>query len=342
VSAVRVRALSPADLDAVWTTARPCAAHPLVTPDAVRWCYAHLPAAREPLPVAVASERGTWLLPLRVEPDGDGGSVVRFYGHGLLDVMDAFALEGAPGLDRAVWPALLDLLTARLRRPVVDLAGLGPHSSTVGALTHGAGSPGVRLLVSDHQSCLRAASTAPAGTGARAPRYGRTLRKHLRRAARAGLRLVVPTGRADRLASRDALLRYHEGRWGRAVGESELRVLRDFIGASAERGDVVLPTLVAPDGAIAAVLLVFDGGGWHYLYAQGYSCRFAAVSPSRCAIALYLDRLAALGGTGLDFLRGDEAYKREFCDEAYPLLRVTGWASDRLDAVGRAVHRSFV
>jgi CelD/BcsL family acetyltransferase involved in cellulose biosynthesis len=49
------------------------------------------------------------------------------------------------------------------------------------------------------------------------------------------------------------------------------------------------------------------------------------------------------GKLRLDFLRGDEPYKREFCDASYDLMRVTVGVGERATpALLSAVHRSFV
>jgi len=272
--------------------------------------------------------------------DGSNYPIVRLYGHGLLDSLDCLGPVLPPP------PVVIDALVATLRdHPVgtiLDLAGLAPTSALLVGLKawRRALTPGL-FLMSEHAVCMVA--TGPPLGDSISGTSGRTLRKRLVRAQRDGFRLEVPCTPSEIRRSVEALFTWHQRKWRDAGVPEEHSALATLVREWSEQPWVRLPTLVSPDGRIAAVLMVLCGGDRERLYIQSYDPAFAAMSPSRCAIAMYLARLANHGGVPLDFLCGDESYKRDFCNYYYSLHRVTLACSDSVSPSDlHSIHCSFI
>jgi CelD/BcsL family acetyltransferase involved in cellulose biosynthesis len=319
--------------------------HPMASAKWARLSYANRWWPGEPLILEITFDEQRLLLPLRVEPlDGAAGlSLIRFYGHGLIDVME--------GLYSEAWrltPEMLLQLLAELKESygafVLDLAGLIAESPLLAGfilLRDYAQSLTTEVLCSASMVCL--VSETAQGEEHLFRKFGSTLRKKLRRAERNGYRLTLPEGLEDRERSVQSLLRYHAMRWGDEMSRTEYRALESFILSLANDSSISFPTLSASDGRAVSVLMVLEGDETNYLYLQGFDPAFSHISPSRCVIAFYLEHLAKSGKLRLDFLRGDEPYKREFCDAAYDLMRVTvGVGKQVTPTLLREVHKSFV
>ncbi|NER37766.1 MAG: GNAT family N-acetyltransferase [Oscillatoria sp. SIO1A7] len=310
-----------------------------------RWVllsYRQLWWSGEPLILQIESMSGTVVVPLRIEyPDeADGVAVIRFHGHGFIDVMDGWYPDTHyPTAEMLA--ALLNYIQQRFDSCIIDLAGLLPDSPLLAALLSLARQrAGLQLMHSPCANCLIADTSE--GLGSWGQGFGQTLRKRLRRVERWGYRLELPQSQEARTKSGEALLKYHEKRW---TNDSDL-VLRATIQAivttAINAPEMEFPTLLTAQGHPVAVLLIFKDKEIDAFYAQGYDPEFKRISPSRCAIALYLRYLAECKHGGLDFLRGDEEYKLEFCNREYDLMRVTAAIGQVPLSTLEAVHSSFI
>lgn len=313
---------------------------PFGSMDSVRWCYAHFRRSL-PLPVLVDGPSGSWLFPLRIDTEPGAGTIARWYGHGLIDEMDCMSLSNDLPLDPRIVTCLVRAVAVYSGARVLDFAGLGPENQLLHAATAFGGTRG-RYLLSAHDLCLRICLV---GRGSSALRFGRTLEKKLRRCARGGVQLIYPeVGSVERNNAVTALIANHRVRWQASNETKDLDLLYDFVRYLAVAHEVALPTLITAGGDILAVLLIVESGAWGQFYLQAFAGEHSRVSPSRVATALYLQELHGRRPQvlGLDFMRGDENYKEAFCDERYPLRRLTLWLDDASEADAEQAHQSFV
>ena len=314
---------------------------PFTTFNAIASCYDNMWCDSNPLILSVASDEGKWIFPLRIERLPDETLVLRFYGHGLIDLMDCVSIGDipVPPPPNAV-ASLIDFVGEHFPQAFLDLVGLSPDSLALQALQQWAqAADGARYLDSDQATCPVAVPLEPeTASGA-----NRTLRKRIARARRAEFVLVEPESPGEIQRSVDSLLAHHQQKWQASFAPRELFALQALVQAWRQEPWVRFPTLMASDGAIAAVLMVLSAGERRYLYIQSYDPKFTPMSPSRCAIAFYLSTMASRGVKVLDFLRGEESYKAEFCDRSYALRRLTIACDPALSDVSlAAVHDSFV
>jgi len=314
--------------------------NPFVRPEVIKSCYEHPWSDSEPLVLLAEVEGRAWVFPLRIDAASQTSRpVARLCGHGLLDLLDCIGPDDSVPV--MVIQGLIDALRAGRPGVVLDLSGLEPTSSLLAGMRSWARliAPAV-FVASEHTVCLLATLRTGGGgmVGAK-----RTLRKRLAYAARTGFRLLIPTTHTDVKRSIDALLEWHACKWQCEAPSEELSAQAAMVRDWSMRPWARVPTLMSADGRPVAVLMTLSAGRREYFYMQSYDPGFAAMSPSRCAIALLLARLADEGSSGLDFLRGEEAYKREFCDHSYPLMRVTV-ACDLLSSSAEVsqIHQSFI
>jgi energy-coupling factor transporter ATP-binding protein EcfA2 len=335
-SEYRVEAISLAQLGKLPLRAT---AVPFIAPSAIISCYENRWCDSEPLILRVSSLTGAWIFPLRIERGPDDSLLLRFYGHGLVDLMDCVRVGEDPLSGHAV-QALMGFLGRTYPHAFLDLVGLSPDSEAGPVVEAWARTAAGRLfMASDKDRCPIAAPPLDQATMA----AGRTLRKCLARARRAEFVLVEPESPAEILRSVNSLLSHHSQKWRATFDALEFAALHTLVRTWSGQPWTRLPTLMARDGRIAAVLFILVGGTRRYLYIQSYNPVFTALSPSRCAIAFYLKSMTSRKATVLDFLRGEEDYKSEFCSQSYALRRITVACDPTLDQANLAtVHDSFV
>lgn len=296
----------------------------------------------EPLVVRMKSTSGTVVLPLRIEyPDeADGIAVIRFHGHGFIDIMDGWYADAHYPTGEMI-AALFDTIQQRFNSYIIDLAGLLPDSPLLSALLSLAEQrPGLQLMHSPCATCLTADTSG--GLHSWGQGFGQTLRKRLRRVERWGYRLELPQSQEARTRSAQALLKYHEKHWTNDSDPVAHATIQAIVTTAINAPEMQFPSLLTPQEHPVAVLLVFENKKMNAFYVQGYDPVFKHLSPSRCAIALYLRYLAECKHGGLDFLRGDEEYKLEFCNRKYDLMRVTSAIGQVPLSTLEAVHSSFI
>lgn len=295
----------------------------------------------EPLLVLAEDASSAVFLPLRVEQaeEAPGLAVVRFSGHGFFDIMDGWYAEDRPPT-ADILAAVLDAIGQRLGSYILDLAGLLPGSPLLAALLVLERTRGIRLVHSPCETCLIADTSG--GLDAWGRGFRRTLRKRLRQVARLNYRLVLPETPEQRAQSASALLAYHEVRWARENDPTSRAAIVSIVTTALDAPEAQFPTLITPEGHPISVLLVLESADMNAFYMQGFDPAYMHVSPSRCTIALYLRHLAAHGRPGLNFLRGSEEYKLEFCDREHDLIRITASVGDVPDEALGAVHASFI
>ncbi len=164
--------------------------------------------------------------------------------------------------------------------------------------------------------------------------FRRSVRRGRRRLEEAGLRhhrLEV----ADVHRGLAELRRLHEHRAGRAPLLRALPVLSAAVEAGAARGEARVDVLAGAEQT-AGVVVSFVVGARLSLYQVARSVAPEHDSAGTVLLAAVIEDAVANGCREIDMLRGSEAYKAAFVDDARPLERVRAargdWAAARLAA----------
>lgn len=87
-------------------------------------------------------------------------------------------------------------------------------------------------------------------------------------------------------------------------------------------------TTVRIGDRLAAYLVALLDGPAHRIWDLRMEPEFARFSPGQLAVQAALERALQRGCAELDFMRGDEPYKRRFTDVVVPAARLLAWSSD--------------
>ncbi|MCO8124379.1 GNAT family N-acetyltransferase [Stieleria sp. TO1_6] len=133
-------------------------------------------------------------------------------------------------------------------------------------------------------------------------------------------------------AALEQLIAMHQRRWNAAGqdGSYARPRFREFIHDAAvrffERGQLYLPTLKKNGRVISAELHFQTAQRQLYCYSSGYEVDCASIEPGRILLVQTLLDLHRSEWPGIDFLRGDEIYKRRFGCQSERILRVRAFA----------------
>lgn len=170
-------------------------------------------------------------------------------------------------------------------------------------------------------------------------RRGRTFVKNLgrreRRAERRGL-LFRRAEPAETSALLDHFTALHRPRPDRRELLREMPRLGPAVEAGAARGDVVLHVAETPEGHCCGVLITFVTAGRMRSYQHARSLDRDHRDVGTLLHAVAIEEACEAGMVEWDFLRGAEAYKRDFASEERPLLRARSAHGVR----GRALLRA--
>ena len=126
----------------------------------------------------------------------------------------------------------------------------------------------------------------------------------------------------------DSLIELHQRRWA-SVGEPgsfadpKFRsFIHDCVADFYVRGRLHLPTLTYDDAIISGELHFIGGDQRLYCYSSGYDIDQAELEPGRILVVETLLDLYRNNWAGIDFLRGDEPYKKRMSAEATRVLRL--------------------
>ncbi len=192
------------------------------------------------------------------------------------------------------------------------------------------------------------ASTAElwSALGVRHPQFAQNLQRYRRRLERHYRTRFVPDSAADALDPALAALAGLHGMSRARHRESNSFARADYYGFHrrlaprlADRGRLYLARLEC-DGRIVAVLYGYVFAGVLYYYQSGFDTRLRADGVGKLLLARVLeDAVDRLGVSEFDFLRGDEAYKRQWTEHARTTKRLRGWRGGVLPAIDRLSWR---
>lgn len=122
----------------------------------------------------------------------------------------------------------------------------------------------------------------------------------------------------------------HLERWALTPTPSLFREPRNVefysaLAGSAEPGGSLLFSVVLVDGAAAAMHFGLRSGDDLVWYKPTFDPRLAASGPGEVLLAELLRRAALEGAAGLDFTRGDEAFKLRFASEVRHVALIEAW-----------------
>lgn len=236
---------------------------------------------------------------------------------GVSDYQDALL---DPGHAQAAGRLILDRVAAlRGEWDVCELDELRPGSPLLAPELLAALPDGLEATTAPLGICM----SLPTPTSAEAlearlsPRFRRRLRRAdeaLRAAGRADFVMAAADTLPERL---DALIRLHTLRWteqgepGVLADARIQRFLRDAAADLLERGRLRLYALRL-DGAPIAVLLAFSQADRMYAYITGLDPAAAPLHPGMLLLRHVLQDAIRAGFREVDFLRGDEEYKRSW------------------------------
>lgn len=227
---------------------------------------------------------------------------------------DHLDLLAAPGQEDAVVRAV----GAWLRRPgarLLDLAGLRAGAQLVAALPgHIRQPPDVApwaLLPADAKSYL----------ATRSANFRKTLRRASARMAKEGAIHRTKRGQPA-LGSLPTLRRLHTAQWG---NRSRFLPIFDRFAAACRLGvefDEVAVHELATADTVIAIVVTFEVAGRVSLYQSARLTDFHWRDAISVLLAGVITGACDRGFTEVDFLRGDEVYKRHFALEQRELLRL--------------------
>jgi CelD/BcsL family acetyltransferase involved in cellulose biosynthesis len=245
---------------------------------------------------------------------------------------DHLDLLAAPGQEHTV----VSSVESWLLRPgtrILDLQGIRGNSPLIKALPgnvrceHAAVAPWARLP-GDFEAYL----------AARPALFRRNLRRASARLARAGATHHRKTG-WDAVRSLDTLRELHNAQWG---GRSHFLASFDRFAAACQLAadfDEVSVHEFIVDQAVIAIVASFEVAGRVSLYQSARLTDSRWRDAQTVLLNAIIRDACHRGFTEVDFLRGDEAYKRNFASERRQLQRL--WAaSSRTGRIGLMAYRA--
>ena len=178
--------------------------------------------------------------------------------------------------------------------------------------------------------------------------HGKTQRRRMRRwsekiEATEGLERKVATTPAEAEWLLNECIRLHQKRWNDAgePGTFAEQSFRNFIHASVQRflasGQLYLVALVFNGEVIAGELNIIGKDQIMYSYSAGYDIDFQDMEPGRILAIDSLVELYRGDLKGLDFMRGDEAYKTRFATHPRRVFRIRAVAPTMMPRLRHAV-----
>jgi CelD/BcsL family acetyltransferase involved in cellulose biosynthesis len=229
-------------------------------------------------------------------------------------ICDCMDFVVAPGESEAAYDALWQSLEAEEWREL-DLWGLRAHSPTRDAIAERARRAGYEVVEEEEAVSPRVA--LPENWDAYLASLSKKDRHELRRKFRrlldggAQVELLVYSEQAEVVAQMDVFFDLHtRSRQDKTefMTPEMTSFFRRMASAMSAEGLVRLFVLNLDRKPVASVFC-FDAGGELYLYNSGYDPEFSSLSVGLVSKALCLQWAIENGRKGVDFLRGNEAYK---------------------------------
>ena len=163
--------------------------------------------------------------------------------------------------------------------------------------------------------------------------YGKTQRRKLRRWSEkigdnAPFRQRSAQTNEEAMAMLDVLIEMHQQRWNE-VGEAGSfanprfrSFIREAVQRFLSRGQLYLTALEHEDQIVAAELSFLGDNGVLYVYSAGYDTKRADLEPGRILGVDTLRHLYRQSLSGIDYMRGDEEYKKRYASESRRLIQM--------------------
>ncbi len=163
--------------------------------------------------------------------------------------------------------------------------------------------------------------------------YGKTQRRKMRRWSEkigdtAPFRQRFAQSDEEAMAIIDVLIAMHQQRWNEVgeAGSFASPTFRSFIREAARRflyrGQLYVTALEHAEQIVAAELSFIGGNGIMYVYSAGYDTRHAELEPGRVLSVDTLRHLYRQSLSGIDYMRGDEEYKKRYATESRRLIQM--------------------
>jgi CelD/BcsL family acetyltransferase involved in cellulose biosynthesis len=198
-----------------------------------------------------------------------------------------------------------------------------------------------RLAAYPHSLCPCLALAGEDGMENTPSRLRKNLRYSLRRLSDTGELRFRTSTQSSLDADLIALFRLHRSRW-RARGlpgvfsSPKVQAFHREVAARFLDEDRLRLHVLERSGEVLSIALCYVMGGRAYYYGGGFDPDAAKYSPGSLVVAGVIRSAADEGCRELDFLRGEESYKRQWGCRPRRNHRVIGAA---LPGVGRMVHR---
>jgi CelD/BcsL family acetyltransferase involved in cellulose biosynthesis len=254
---------------------------------------------------------------------------VRMMGDGLL-CPDHLDLLAAPGHEAAVVSLLRDWL-CRPGERLLDLKGIRAGSRLIEAL------PGrVRREPMSAAPFTTLPDSPEAYRATLPPQFRKNLRVATKRLAAEGVTHQTIRGRAG-LQRLDILRELHMSQWG---SRSDFLPVFDRFAAGFAGGcaaDEVVVHELGKDNLVVATVTAFEVAGRMSLYQSARLTDRRWRDATIVLLADIIDDACARGFTEVDFLRGDEPYKRRFTTDHREVLRLVA-GKGAVGRLGGATH----
>lgn len=265
------------------------------------------------------------------------GRTLRFLGSGLTctDYLDVFCLPGwhtQVGQAIALWLQSSNSLQRLGRIELLELEGHVANAPGVVALQDALAQAGWSEEITALESCwvVRLPAHWDDYVAKLSHRGRRRARQAIKLRDQGRVNFEVVTQPAEIETRWPDFIRLHQnrrrekGEAGCFADQSFERFLERAVIQLARQNQASLVGL-AHDGQWIAVGLKLHGPDHCHLYQTGMDCQFIKLEPGHVINALMLHDTLTHGGTGFDFLRGNEPYKARWTAEPTPLVRTRLW-----------------
>lgn len=214
--------------------------------------------------------------------------------------------------DPAVVELLLDMLLQHRSSKVIEFAEV-PETSALAQALHQRSDP--RLRRHESTPCPRLTRTEASINNALGKK---SIKRNRNKLARQGTLAVEHLDNAkDILPCLETFYRYHIDRWSNTDYPSLFLNPdnRSFYEALVHSALPIVFTVIRVDGHLVAAHFGMRSAGWLIWYKPAFDTGLANCSPGEVLLASLIEYVSDNAMVGLDFTRGEEAFKLRYCTE---------------------------
>jgi len=275
------------------------------------------------------------LLPLYRRDGGSSGRILAIMGDGDACSDHVSVLAQEPELSQIAYEIGRRLAsTANCPQwgwDVLDIDGVVEGDPGMTSLARGLDSGGASLHASSRMSVWF--KPTDANWDDHLKHYGKTQRRKMRRWSEkigdnAPFRKRFARTDEEAMAIIDVLIAMHQQRWNEVgeAGSFASPTFRSFIREAARRflyrGQLYVTALEHAERIVAAELSFIGGNRIMYVYSAGYHTEQAELEPGRVLGVDTLRHLYRQSLSGIDYMRGDEEYKKRYTSESRRLIQM--------------------